>query len=66
MPQYIIGPVTSRPNRDYKGHLVIKVKCPYCNQLHSHGVKKDMKGIQSRVADCGKGEYYITIDKPTD
>ena len=66
MPQYIIAPMKTRPNRDYPGHLVIKVKCPYCKDHHQHGIKKDAKDIQSRLADCGKGDYYITLQTGTD
>ena len=40
----------------------IKVKCPFCSKIHSHGSNKDVSNRQEhRVADCGDGRSYTII-----
>jgi phage FluMu protein Com len=41
--------------------MVVKVKCPYCKDIHSHGIAKNTnEKLHHRGADCGSGSYYIT------
>lgn len=61
-PSFIVYPSKMRKNNDYKDYLVVSVKCPHCKDKHSHGIHKDAKDNQHRVADCGKGNYYITLN----
>lgn len=42
----------------------IKVWCPYCHKIHTHGWQGTEKNPTSRIAHCGVGplvgkEYYI-------
>lgn len=62
MPQIIVAPLHSRLNKDRKTALVVKVACPYCKDIHSHGIAKNTtEPLHHRGADCGKGGYYITL-----
>ena len=40
----------------------IKVKCPFCSRIHSHGSNKDTSNREEhRVADCGNGDSYTIL-----
>jgi len=48
----------------------IYVLCPFCKQIHIHGLGKDkynpkIKNYGSRVSHCHKGTYYIQKTKLT-
>lgn len=47
-------------------HWVIRVRCPYCGGIHSHGGGAESTAPYSghRAADCGKGGYYLPEYKP--
>lgn len=38
----------------------VKVKCPYCGELHGHGYGTGKNG--TCTADCGGGEYYVVFE----
>ena len=41
----------------------IVAKCPYCKCLHKHGGGNGVRPyLGSRSADCGRGEYALTVD----
>lgn len=58
-PQIIVAPLHSRLNKKYKHFTIVKVACPYCKDIHTHGITDTQSSIHHRGADCGKGAYYV-------
>ena len=41
---------------------VLRVRCPYCGQVHVHGWPDQQPGVHlERLAKCSRGHYRITF-----
>ena len=49
----------ARIQKHGQGQTIIVDNCPYCHQLHYHGVGNLSSIISSRVAECGGGHYEL-------
>lgn len=38
---------------------LIKVGCPFCGEIHTHGAGKDGKALGYRTSHCSNGDYEV-------
>lgn len=54
--------ITRKPNRDHPGTVDVKVRCPFCQKLHRHGLSELPSEQGVRASRCN-GELYEVVDE---